>query len=161
MKLAIFLFFVIFNCNVFSALHAKYFEIWKIFWELKSQLLHSTITQMVWYFWVFIWIHFPFYGVFFSQQYCVSFGLLVSCWVMMMIMLVLREVSVQKYTTWPILPWFHWSKSNFCSCLSQNDFKSPPSQFYVIYYMFSEIIHSSQSWNWCQSSSSDIIHYQV
>ena len=49
----------------------------------------------------------------------------------------------------------------FVVVLSQNDFKSPPSQFYVIYYMFSEIIHSSQSWNWCQSSSSDIIHYQV
>ena len=88
----------------------------KIFCELKSQLLHSTITQMVWYFWVFIVNPFSLLWSIFSQQYCVSFGLLVSCWVM--------------------IPWFHWSKSNFCSFLSQNDFKSPPSQFYVIYYVF-------------------------
>ena len=45
-------FFVIFNCNAFSALHAKHFEIWKnILW---SRLLHSTTYQVMQYFWLFI-----------------------------------------------------------------------------------------------------------
>ena len=48
-------FFVIFNCNVFSALHAKHFEIWKkYFMKLTGRLLHSTIHQMMRCFWVFI-----------------------------------------------------------------------------------------------------------
>ena len=48
-------FFVILNCNVFSALHTKYFEIWKKnFVKLMSRLLHSTFSQVIWYFWVFI-----------------------------------------------------------------------------------------------------------
>ena len=48
-------FFLIFNCNVFSALHAKNFEIWKnILLKWMSRLLYSTIHQVMWYFWVFI-----------------------------------------------------------------------------------------------------------
>ena len=48
-------FFLIFNCNVFSALHAKTFEIWKnIFLKLMSRLLYSPIHQVIWYFWVFM-----------------------------------------------------------------------------------------------------------
>ena len=48
-------FFVIFNCNIFSALHAKHFEIWKnIFVKLMSPLLYRTIHQVMWYFWLFI-----------------------------------------------------------------------------------------------------------
>ena len=48
-------FFVIFNCSVFSALHAKHFEIWKKhFLKLVNWMLHSTIHQVVWYFWVFV-----------------------------------------------------------------------------------------------------------
>ena len=48
-------FFVIFNCSVFSALHAKHFEIWKKhFLKLMNWMLHSTIHQVVWYFWVFV-----------------------------------------------------------------------------------------------------------
>ena len=58
-KLAVFilffLVFIIFNCNVFSALHAKHFGILKkIFVKLLSRLLHSMIHQVVWYFLVFI-----------------------------------------------------------------------------------------------------------
>ena len=58
-KLAVFilffLVFIIFNCNVFSALHAKHFEILnKNFVKLLSRLLHSMIHQVVWYFLVFI-----------------------------------------------------------------------------------------------------------
>ena len=73
-------FFVIFNCNFFSALHAKHFEIWKnILWNcwLDYFIARSTkwcdISGCSW------WIHFPFYRVFFFQENCVSFGLLVSC----------------------------------------------------------------------------------
>ena len=48
-------FFVIFNSNVFSALHVKHFEIWKkYFVKSMSRLLHSTIHQVMWYFWIFI-----------------------------------------------------------------------------------------------------------
>ena len=48
-------FFVIFNCNIFSVLHAKHFEIWtKYFVKLMSRLFQSTIHQVMWYFWVFI-----------------------------------------------------------------------------------------------------------
>ena len=47
-------FFFIFNCSVFSALHAKHF--WdkkKYFMKLMSRLLHSTIHQVMFSFWVF------------------------------------------------------------------------------------------------------------
>ena len=48
-------FFVIFNSNVFSALHAKYFEIWIFFCvKLMSWFLHSAIHQLMWYFGAFI-----------------------------------------------------------------------------------------------------------
>ena len=46
-------FLFIFNCNVFSALHAKHFEIWKnILWNWWVD--YSTIHQVMCYFWVFI-----------------------------------------------------------------------------------------------------------
>ena len=65
-------FCVIFNCDVFSALHAKHFEIWKKkLVKLMSRLLHSTIHQLMWYFWVFI-VH-PFsllWSIFFSRNLC-------------------------------------------------------------------------------------------
>ena len=41
-------FFAIFNCNVFSALYAKHFV------KLTSRMLHSTIHQVMWYFWAFV-----------------------------------------------------------------------------------------------------------
>ena len=72
-KLAIFiLFFVIFNCNVFSALHAKNFEIWKnILLKLMSRLLYSTIYQVMWYFWVSIVNPFSLlWSIFFSRKLC-------------------------------------------------------------------------------------------
>ena len=67
-------FFVIFNSNVFSALHAKHFEI------RKNVLWNSTIHQVMWYFWVFTVNSFCLlWSIFLSQEDCVSFGLLVSC----------------------------------------------------------------------------------
>ena len=65
-------FFVIFNCNVFSALHAKHFEIWKkYFVKLMSRLLHSAIHQVMWYFWVFIVNPFSLLqSIFFSVKLC-------------------------------------------------------------------------------------------
>ena len=71
-------FFVIFNCNVFSALHAKHFEIWKnILW---NWWVDCFIAQSIKWCDISGFSHFPFYGVFFfSQENCVSFGLLVSC----------------------------------------------------------------------------------
>ena len=61
--------FVVFNCNVFCALHAKHFEIWKkYFVKLTSRLLYSTIRQMMWYFWVFIVNPFYLLCSFFSQE---------------------------------------------------------------------------------------------
>ena len=68
----IYSFFVIFNCNVFSALHAKHFEMWKhllcnwwvdcfIAWSVKW----CDISGFSY------WMHFPFYGVFFfSRKLC-------------------------------------------------------------------------------------------
>ena len=52
-------FFKIFNCNVFSALHAKHFEIWqKILWNWRVDcfivIIIVTIRQVMWYFLVFI-----------------------------------------------------------------------------------------------------------
>ena len=47
-------FFIIFNCNVFSSLHAKHFEIRKnILWNWWVDC-YSTIHQVMSYFWVFI-----------------------------------------------------------------------------------------------------------
>ena len=65
-------FLVIFNCNVFSALHAKYFEIWKkYFVKLTSRFLHSTILQVMWYFRVFIVNQFSLLcSIFFSEENC-------------------------------------------------------------------------------------------
>ena len=62
-------FFVIFNCNVFPALHAKHLEIWKnILWNWwVSYIIARSIK------WCDIsgcssWIHFSFYGVFFFSR---------------------------------------------------------------------------------------------
>ena len=65
-------FFVIFNCNIFSALHAKHFEIWKnILW---NRLLHSTIHQVMWYFWVFIGNPFSIlWSIFFSGKLSLAY----------------------------------------------------------------------------------------
>ena len=73
-------FFDIFNSNVFTALHDKYFEVWIFF--LWNWWVDCFITRSI--NWCDIsgysrWIHFPFYGAFFSHKNCVSFGLLVSC----------------------------------------------------------------------------------
>ena len=62
-------FFVIFSCSVFPALHAKHFDIKKSFVKLISRLLHSTINQVMWYFWVFIVNQFPLlWSVFFLKK---------------------------------------------------------------------------------------------
>ena len=72
-------FFVIFNCNVFSALHAKHFEIWKnILWNWWVDCFIARSIKWYGISGCSQWIHFPFYGVFFSLENCVSFGLLVS-----------------------------------------------------------------------------------
>ena len=54
------------NYNFFTALHAKHFEIWKIFlcdWWVNCFIVRSIkwcdISECSW------WIHFPFYGLFF------------------------------------------------------------------------------------------------
>ena len=73
-------FVVIFNFNVFREFHAKHFEIWKsILW---NWWIYCFIARLIK--WCDIsgcseWIHFPFYGVLFSLESYVSFGLLVSC----------------------------------------------------------------------------------
>ena len=53
-------------------LSSTYFEIWKnIFVKLISRLLHSTISQVMWYFWVFIVNPFsPLWSIFFSRKLC-------------------------------------------------------------------------------------------
>ena len=73
-------FFVVFNCNVFSALHAKHLEIRKnILWNWRVDcFIARSIT------WCYIagysqWNHFLFYTVFFSQENGASFGFFVSC----------------------------------------------------------------------------------
>ena len=71
-------FFVIFNFNVFFALRAKHFEIWKKM-LLNLWLLHSKIHEVMWCFWVFIVNPFSLFWSFSSQENVVSFGLLVSC----------------------------------------------------------------------------------
>ena len=69
-------FCVIFNCNVFSALLAKHFEIWnKILriWRpicfIAQSIKRCDISGCSWF---FSWECF-------SQENCISFGLLVSC----------------------------------------------------------------------------------
>ena len=65
-------FFVIFNCNGFSGLYTKHFEIWKnILWNWR---VDSFIAWSIkWYnnSGSSKWIHFPFYAVFFfSRKLC-------------------------------------------------------------------------------------------
>ena len=74
-------FFVIFNCNVFSALRAKHFEIWKnILW---NQWVDCFIARSImWY--DILGVHsesvFPLMQYFFfSPKNCVSLSVLVSC----------------------------------------------------------------------------------
>ena len=62
-------FFVIFNRNIFSALHAKQFEIWKNIswnWQVDCSMAwfikRCDISGLSW------WIHFTFYGVFFFSR---------------------------------------------------------------------------------------------
>ena len=49
-------FFVILNCNVFSALHAEHFDIWKnVLWNWWVDcFIARSIHQVMRYFWVFI-----------------------------------------------------------------------------------------------------------
>ena len=62
-------FFVIFSCSVFSALHAKHFEIWKsILWNWWINCLIARSIK-----WYNIsgcsqWIHFRCFGVFLSRK---------------------------------------------------------------------------------------------
>ena len=73
-------FFIIFNCNVFSALHPKQFEIWKnILWNWWLDYVIAQSIKCCDISGCSLWIHFPFSGVFFSQENQVFFGLLVSC----------------------------------------------------------------------------------
>ena len=68
-------FFVTFNCNPFSVLHAKHFEILKYFCEIDE-----STHQVLWYFWVFILNTFSLlWSIFFLKENCVSFGLFISC----------------------------------------------------------------------------------
>ena len=65
-------FFVIFNCNVFSAFHAKHFEIWNnILWNWRVDCFIAQSRK--WYDTSECsqWIDFPFYAVFFfSRKLC-------------------------------------------------------------------------------------------
>ena len=66
-------FVVIFNCNVFSALHAKDFEIWKnILWKWWVDCFKpQSINGMMWYFRVFIVKIFSLlWSIFFSRKLC-------------------------------------------------------------------------------------------
>ena len=47
-------FFVIFNCNVFWIACLTFWDIERYFAKLTSRFLHSTIHQVMRYFWVFI-----------------------------------------------------------------------------------------------------------
>ena len=77
-------FFVIFNCNVFSALHAKHFEIWKnILWNWWVDCFIARSIKWCDIFGCSWWIHFHFYEVFFLEKnVCalVTFSL-AFCWV--------------------------------------------------------------------------------
>ena len=73
-------FFVIFNCNVFSALHAKHFEIWKnILWNWWVDCFIARSIKWCDILGAHSESIFPFMQYFFSLQKTVSFGLLVSC----------------------------------------------------------------------------------
>ena len=68
-------FFVTFNCNPFSELHAKHFEILKYFlwnWWVDS----SSVV-------IFLGVHIEYFFLvmkyFFLKENCVSFGLFISC----------------------------------------------------------------------------------
>ena len=65
-------FLAIFNCNAFSALHAKYFEIWKKkIVKLMNRFLHSTIHQLMRHFWVFVVNTFSLlWSIFCSRKLC-------------------------------------------------------------------------------------------
>ena len=66
-------FFIIFNGNVFSALHAKDFEIWKnILWKWWVDCFKpQSINGMMWYFRVFIVKIFSLlWSIFFSRKLC-------------------------------------------------------------------------------------------
>ena len=79
-KLAVLIFFFYLQLQwFFSTLNAKYFDMKKYFLKLMSRLLHSTIHQVMWYFWVFIVNLFSLLWSFFSQENCASFDLLGSC----------------------------------------------------------------------------------
>ena len=72
--------FAILNFNLFSALHAKHFEIWKNFlWNWRVDCFIARPSSDV----IFLGVHsesiFPFMHYFFSQENCVSFDPLVSC----------------------------------------------------------------------------------
>ena len=76
----IYSFFVIFNCNIFSGLHAKHFEMWtNVYW---NWWVDCFIAQSIKWFDI-LGVHsdsiFPFMQYSFSIQKTVSFGLLVSC----------------------------------------------------------------------------------
>ena len=72
-------FFGISNCNVFPHYMLNILRYENKIVKLMSWFLYSTIHQVMWYFWVLIVNPFYLYGVFFSQENYVSFGLLVSC----------------------------------------------------------------------------------
>ena len=58
-------FFVTFNCNVFSALHAKNVEIWKkILWNWWVVYFIARSFKGCGVFGCLWWVHFPFYRVF-------------------------------------------------------------------------------------------------
>ena len=58
--------------KIFSEINERIFVNWLI-------MLHSTIHQVMWYFWVFIVNPLYFLWSIFSQENCVSLGLFVSC----------------------------------------------------------------------------------
>ena len=80
-KLAMFILFLffIFNCNVFSVWHAKYFDIRKnILWNWWVDCFIARSIKWCDISGFYIESIFPFMGNFFSQENCVFFGLLIS-----------------------------------------------------------------------------------
>ena len=62
-------FFAIFNCNVFSALHAKHFEIWKnILWNWWVDCFIACSIKWWDISWCLYWIYFPFTEYFFLKK---------------------------------------------------------------------------------------------
>ena len=90
-KLAILIFFFYLQLQwFFSTLNAKYFDMKKYFLKLMSRLLHSTIHQVMWYFWVFIVNLFSLlWSFFFSRKLC----FLWSPWVL----LIAESISWNTY----------------------------------------------------------------